>query len=323
MSTGQGNRLSNIVSGIIVLIAIGGIAWFGVRAVKANLFPEQENPYAVDISRYQEDGSGGREYRETAALAIPVAAPTALALDQAGQLIIGGEDSIAVLRRDGGFVYGYRTHGQVYALAAAGGRIYAGVEDHIEIYSKTGLLNRWESLGEKALITSIAAAENRIYIADAGGKAIWIFTGEGRLLGRIEGNPEFLIPSPYFDTAVDRDGNIWAANTGEHRLECYSKDGTLLRQWGSYSLKIEDFCGCCNPTHFTFLPNGCFVTAEKGIPRIKVLDPNGTLLNVVALAGQFDEGTAGLDLCADADGRIYALDPVREQVRIFEQGEVQ
>ncbi|MBN2416701.1 hypothetical protein JXO52_12715 [bacterium] len=322
MSGSQGKK-STIITGIIVLIAIGGIAWFGYRAVKENLYPDRDNPYEVDISDFQADGAAALEYRETVTLSVPVTAPASLAIDQQGHLVIGGEDSIAVITPDGGFVRGYGTGGRVYALAVSGERVYAGVDDHIEVYETGGLYNRWESLGEKALVTSVAATGDRVCIADAGSKAIWIFTGEGRLLGRISGSPEFVIPSPYFDTAIDGEGNIWAANTGEHRLECFDGKGTLLLRWGSYSLKIEDFCGCCNPTHFTFLPDGRFVTAEKGIPRVKVLDPDGTLRDVVALANQFDEGTAGLDLAADREGRIYVLDPVREQVRIFERRAMQ
>ncbi|MBU4493955.1 MAG: hypothetical protein KJ874_01485, partial [Acidobacteria bacterium] len=89
--------------------------------------------------------------------------------------------------------------------------------------------------------------------------------------------------------------------------------------WGEASMDIEGFCGCCNPSHFAVLPDGSFVTSEKGIPRVKIYDRLGRLASVVAGPDRFDEGTKGLDTAADADGRIYILDPSRKRVRIFSE----
>ena len=40
---------------------------------------------------------------------------------------------------------------------------------------------------------------------------------------------------------------------------------------------------------------------------------------VVAGPDQFTEGTVGIDLAVDSKNRIYVLDPMRKQVRIFEK----
>ena len=128
-----------------------------------------------------------------------------------------------------------------------------------------------------------------------------------------------IIPSPYFDVAVDPDSFLWAVNTGRHSLENYTVDGDLRSSWGEYSMTIEGFCGCCNPTHIAIMNNGKFVTSEKGIARVKVYNGLGELDSVVAGPKQFNEGTVGLDLAVDTEGRIYVLDPVRKSVRIFEK----
>jgi hypothetical protein len=65
------------------------------------------------------------------------------------------------------------------------------------------------------------------------------------------------------------------------------------------------------------LPDGSFVTSEKGIARVKIIKPTGEFLCVVAGPEQFDEGTVGLDLAVDSQERILVLDPHRKMVRIF------
>ena len=77
------------------------------------------------------------------------------------------------------------------------------------------------------------------------------------------------------------------------------------------------FCGCCNPTHLALLPGGGFVTSEKGITRVKVNNDHGDHQSIVAGADVFNEGTTGLALAVNSDGRILVLDPVRGQVRTF------
>ena len=185
--------------------------------------------------------------------------------------------------------------------------------------------SHWESLGEDAIITSIALSDQHVFIADAGNRIVWKLDKNGNLQGRIgekdaaKDIPGFVIPSPYFDVAVDLDGFLWAANTGRHSLENYTTDGDFRSSWGEYSMKIDGFCGCCNPSHFMILEDGSFVTSEKGIPRVKVYNRLGNLVSIVAGADQFDEGTVGLDLAKDSSQRIYVLDPRRKMVRIFEK----
>ena len=82
-------------------------------------------------------------------------------------------------------------------------------------------------------------------------------------------------------------------------------------------MEIEGFAGCCNPSHFVILENGSFVTAEKGIARIKIYNRLGNLESVVAGPDQFIEGTVDLDLAVDSKQRIFAMDQKKKAVRIF------
>jgi hypothetical protein len=154
-------------------------------------------------------------------------------------------------------------------------------------------------------------------------RIVYRYDHNGKLFNRIgEKDPEnkipgFIIPSPYFDVAIGRKGELWVANTGRHELEQFTPDGKLVTSWGKASMTIEGFCGCCNPSHFAILSDGSFVTSEKGIERVKIYSSGGSLDCVVATPEKFEEGTRGLDMAVDQKGRILVLDPVKKQVRIF------
>ena len=71
------------------------------------------------------------------------------------------------------------------------------------------------------------------------------------------------------------DGLLRVVNPGMHRIEAYTPDGDLESFWGRRVDGIEGFCGCCNPANIAILPDGRIVTAEKGIPRVKVYHGRG------------------------------------------------
>jgi hypothetical protein len=196
--------------------------------------------------------------------------------------------------------------------------------EHVEVYNPDGeQRDIWVSLGSNAVITSIAVSSDMVYVADAGNRLVMGFSKSGRLKTIIgdkkQGAPGFIIPSPYFDVAVGPDNTLWAANTGRRKLENYNPDGTLISSWGESSVSIEGFCGCCNPSHFALLPDGSFVTSEKGIPRVKVYSPLGQFAGVVSGPDQFETATVGLDIAVNKWGEILILDPNKECIRVFRE----
>ena len=115
---------------------------------------------------------------------------------------------------------------------------------------------------------------------------------------------------------------------GMHRIEAYTFDGNLEFWWGEFSSKVEGFCGCCNPVNFVILEDESFVTCEKGLKRVKIYDPEGAFVGVVATPEQLggiaricvlpeECQTGGFDLSVDDKGRIFILDTVKNIVRIF------
>jgi len=248
-----------------------------------------------------------------------------VATDTDDNIYIAGADGVEIYNRNGTLLKKFNISGTANCITVdKKGNIFLGMEDHIEVRNGSGiLLQKWKNPGKESYITSIAIADSFIFVADAGQKVIYRFNPDGNRSKRMgdkdpeKGIPGFIIPSPFFDLAITRDGFLWAVNTGRHQFEKYTFDGNLVETWGQASMHWEGFCGCCNPTHFALLRDGSFITSEKGIERIKVYSPDGKFSAVVATHASFEEGTKGVDLAVDSRDRILVLDPVKRQVRIF------
>lgn len=223
-------------------------------------------------------------------------------------------------------------------------KIYVAMKDHVEIYNGQGkLLAKWKSPGDNAVLTSIAVSKNNVFVADAGNRIVWHYDTTGTIINRIgEKNADrniagFVIPSPYFDLAVGRDGLLRVVNPGVHHIEAYTFEGDLEFSWGEFSSGVKGFCGCCNPVNFAILrgpdPAGAddsFVTCEKGLTRVKIYDLQGAFVGVVAGPEQLVEGgkvetcdkpadcqLGGFDVTVDSAGRVFILDTIKNIVRIF------
>lgn len=306
-----------------------GSLLFGKKALPENAAKNQGNPYAYDIEKFRRIDPSLLHFSEAGHIPIEMSRPSGLAVGTDDRIYVAGDESVTVFNRDG---FGRSTipiGGPVYCLAPdKNGELFVAMNDHVAVFGQDGKRKAdWDTPGEGALFTSIALAENFVFVGDAGNRVIWKFDKTGTLQQRIGGRNEsndfagFVIPSAYFDVVVDSDGFLWAANTARHSLVNFTLDGAFRTSWGHYSWELDGFCGCCNPTNFLVLEDGSFVTSEKGIPRIKIYNQLGELVSVVAGPDQFVEGTAGLALAVDSEQRILVLDPMQKRVRIFTRNE--
>lgn len=204
----------------------------------------------------------------------------------------------------------------------AAGSIHVGYRRFIEVYTSQGVLHtRWEALGERSYLTSIATGGGHVLAADAGARSVLRYDKWGVVQGRFgepgSGAGPFSVPSPHFDVAITREGALLVTNPGKHAVEMYSPEGTLVTSWGQTGQTIEGFCGCCNPTDIAVMADGRVVTSEKGLPRVKVYTAGGMLDAVVAVPDDFSTHAAGMDLAVDGAGHIWVLDPPEGVVKVF------
>jgi hypothetical protein len=282
------------------------------------------NPYALETDEYRNVDPALISHRETRNLSLGAMKAMSMTYTD-GKLYVVGDSSLVIIRPDGRTLENYPILPSPTAVLVQKDRLFIAYETFVAAYDPEGvLLQRWEELDGQAVITNLAAKEDRIYVADAGGRRVVIFSRDGERLGAFEGIREselghgFIVPSPNFDLAVNVYGELWVVNPGRHAFENYSDDGRMRGYWENLSFEIEGFLGCCNPARITVTPDGHFVTSEKGMVRIKIYDESGKLLGVVATPDLFKEEGKAPDVCVDSSGVVYALDFDRNMIRIFE-----
>ncbi len=274
-------------------------------------------------------------YKEAGRILTGMRRTRGIAIGADDGVYVAGDGALSVFGSDGARLSTAVLSGPPLCLATTDdGIIYVGMKDHVEVYDRNWARRAtWRGLGPRAVLTSISARGNDVFVADAGNRIVHRFDASGHLMGRIgrrdgpRGVPGFVVPSAFFDLAVAPDGLLRVANPGRHRVEAYTVDGDFEFSWGRASPDIDGFCGCCNPVNFALLPDGGMVTCEKGLPRVKVYDARGSFEGVVAGPELFAENrrvctpddcrTGGLDVAVDSKGRILVLDQVAGTVRIF------
>ena len=205
-------------------------------------------------------------------------------------------------------------------MALSGDSLFAStVETIFLINSVQGVIkDEWGPFEDNSIITSITSNNSFVAYADAGNKIVVILNKKGELrtiIGK-SGEP-FIVPSPYFDVALDHDNTLFIANTGNRRIEKRSVTGELINFFGLPGTAPEAFSGCCNPAHFVLTKEG-FITAEKGINRIKIITREGKFVEFVSSLNKFMPSIP-LDL-ATADGEtIFAANPADGKLYVFKR----
>jgi hypothetical protein len=296
------------------------------------------NPFAYDISRFQKTDPKLISYEEVTRWPIPHKEARRLAIGPDDQLYLCAGNYINCLSRTGQPGLELALMGPACCVAVARDKtIFAGLRDHIEVFdSKGGRLARWASPDPKTWFTGLAASETDVFAADAGKLVVLRYDRTGKIVGRIgrkdadRNVPGFIVPSPFLDVMIHRDGLLRVNNPGRHRVEAYTFDGDLEGAWGKPTAAIDGFCGCCNPIAITAMADGRVVTCEKGIPRVKIYGAAGEFESVVAGAESFPENAhactdlndcihGGIDAAVDSGGRIYILDIVTSDVRVMKR----
>lgn len=243
---------------------------------------------------------------------------SSVAVADDGIIYLGGDSFVMALTEDLAGIWNTETDSVITSLAVTGDTLFASTTESILLFSTTGeLIGEWGPYEGNSIITSVSANAGHLAYADAGNKRVFLLDRKGeviQMMGQSDAN--FVIPSPYFD--VDLDNNLlYAANTGQRRVETWSFDGRKLSEFGEAGTAPGAFCGCCNPVHFASIPQG-FVTAEKGINRIQILDRDGNFIEFVSSQNNFSQSVP-LDV-ASADGEtIFAANSDDNNLYLFKR----
>ena len=300
-------KIAAIVSVFIILVFIGYMIFDSVRP--EGFVKNKDKTRAIDS--LPDFWLVSREFK------VEEGSLKAVTISTAGNIYLGGDSFVSCYDKDLNLKWNLKSPYPVTSLSNYGDTIFASTMELILVISSGGeIKDEWGPFEDNGIITSVTA--NRLYVAfaDAGNKILFILDKRGRvkkLIGQNDG--QFIVPSPYFDVALGSDNSLFVANTGHRRVETRTIEGVFKSYFGEPGMSPGAFCGCCNPAHFIIIPKG-FVTAEKGINRIKILNKTGEFVEFVSSKNKFI-ASIPLDL-ASADGKtIYAANPADSKLYIF------
>ena len=314
--------------------ALGGSAARGRAAV-----PADENPWRYDLDRLRQVDPSAIGYERVGGFRVETRGVVRrLGWSGPRELVVAAGKSLLLYDTDGSKTAELPMDDVVRSVAVTSdGRWVVGMRDHVEIHNRRGeRIARWPAFTGRPFVTGLALANDRVFVADSGNRVVYRCDESGKVQLRIGEKhaerriPGLVLPSPFLDVELGGDGLLRVTNPGRHRIEVYTQDGDLEQSWGRAGVALDAFCGCCNPVAVSLLPDGRVVTAEKGLPRVKVYDASGRMETAVAGPDSFapvgsdergrgtpDSAVDGLDVAVAPDGRVAVLDLPGAAVHLF------
>jgi DNA-binding beta-propeller fold protein YncE len=169
---------------------------------------------------------------------------------------------------------------------------------------------------------AIDRQRNRLYVADAKESRIAVFdTASLKFLGYFGGpskigkgaNGTFLSPT---NAAVDREGNIYVADTGNYRVQILDPTGRFLRAFGAQGDAPGEFI---RPKGIAVDSQGHVYVADAEFNNFQILTPQGQpLLAVGSLGSEPGQFALVAGLYIDSEDQIYTTEMFRGRVQVFQ-----
>ena len=166
--------------------------------------------------------------------------------------------------------------------------------------------------------------DGTLYVLDTGNHRVLHLSTEGELLnswGEFDTTESGAGAGGTFNEpwgiAIGPEGNIFIADTWNHRIQKFSADGAFLTSWGRFGQREtpDAFWG---PRDVAVDEHGHVYVSDTGNKRIVVFASDGQFLtefgDVGMGDGQFDE-PSGLTL--DAEGNLYVADTWNQRIQVF------
>ncbi len=180
--------------------------------------------------------------------------------------------------------------------------------------------------GQLALPRGLAIApDGSIYVADSNNHRIQKFSADGAFqmswgsYATLDGEsaPGGTFNEPW-GIAVGPDGNVFVADTWNHRIQKFSAAGEFITMWGVPGLAEEPdhFWG---PRGIAVDDDGLVYVTDTGNNRVVIFDENGVYQTQFGSnginPGEFDEPVG---IAVDENGLVYVADTWNQRIQIFE-----
>jgi uncharacterized protein (TIGR03663 family) len=118
--------------------------------------------------------------------------------------------------------------------------------------------------------------------------------------------------------ALDAEGNLYVADSQNHRIQVFDANGGFLRQWGSQGNAPGQFN---EPWGVAVGPNGDVYVADTWNHRVQVFDSQGVFKLQWGIFGEVPDAMGAgnvyygpRDVACDADGNLYVTDTGNKRV---------
>jgi len=191
--------------------------------------------------------------------------------------------------------------------------------------------------------------DGSFYVVDTNNNRLQQFDAQGKFMrligeGKGEGDGQF---KPLSDTAsgtgaggiaVDKDGNIYVADTWNHRVQKFDKNGVFSTKWGGF-VNLGDQAGVDDadkntkfygPRGIAVGPDGNVYVSDTGNKRISIFSPTGSYIREISsgmtpdkIASQYPFNAPGelvepIGVAVDAQGNVYVADTNNQRIQKFD-----
>ncbi len=276
------------------------------------------NVYAADTEnhRVQKFTPAGTPVRQWGTLPPQVLkSPSALAVDSGGSLYVADQGNFRVVRvdRTGSPTAVWRFPDTAafedVAVDASGNLIVALTDGGVPLVRKLSPSGeRLAELRGLAAVKGVAVdGRGQIYVSDWRSGEIRLFTAGGAPAGR------WPVDFPG-DIAVDRAGNVYGVERGQHRVVKWGAQGKVLATWGAQGSGEGQF----QDGTIAVDPYGRVYLADPVVNRVLVFAPGGAFLGKWGVwgagRGQLYQPRA---VAVDQRGRVYVAEPLLDRVQVF------
>jgi predicted membrane-bound mannosyltransferase/DNA-binding beta-propeller fold protein YncE len=169
------------------------------------------------------------------------------------------------------------------------------------------------------------APDGTLYVSDTGNHRIKHLTPSGELLhvwGSFADISQGEAPPGTFyepwGLAVGADGEVYVADTWNHRIQKFTAEGQFITQWGFFG-QGDSGAAFWGPRDIEIDSNGNILVTDTGNKRVAIFDPNGNFLTQFGSPGmleaQFDEPVG---MAIGTDGKLFVADTWNQRIQVFE-----
>lgn len=155
---------------------------------------------------------------------------------------------------------------------------------------------------------------NRVFTTDANGDILGSFGGFGSADGKFN--------DPW-GIAVDSSGDIFVADTFNHRIQKFDENGNFLLAWGTPGVSSAPGAGRSTtffgPRAIVIDQQGRLLVSDTGNKRVQVFDTDGNFITQFGSSGAGDgRFNEPVGLAVDQAGNTYVADTWNKRIQVFD-----